>query len=76
MVQAVGMPEMQRVFAVTDELGLSREAIKVPLAMGQGTLRRLADGRIEIVIDPEPSLEQFFTQLPARLREFLAQDAD
>ena len=52
MLQEVTMREMEAVFAVTDRLGISREALVVPLMpRTPGRVRRTASGRIEIVAD-------------------------
>ena len=60
---------MGRLFAVTDELGLSREALTVPLAMeGEGGVRRTAKGRIEITLPDADDLGPFLASLPDRLR--------
>ena len=61
---------MRRLFAVTDELGLSREAITVPLAMeGEGRVARTGKGRIEITLPDADDLGPFLASLPERLRE-------
>lgn len=59
---------MQRLFEVTDELGLDREEIEVPLEMrGDGEVERLPSGKLRITLpdadDPGPFLEE----LPARI---------
>jgi hypothetical protein len=64
---------MGRLFAVTDELGLSREALTVPLAMeGEGRVSRTRTGRIEITLPDVADLDDlgpFLAALPERLRE-------
>jgi hypothetical protein len=64
---------MGRLFAVTDELGLSREALTVPLAMeGKGRVARTRTGRIEITLPDVADLADlgpFLAALPGRLRE-------
>jgi hypothetical protein len=60
---------MGRLFAVTDELGLSREALTVPLAMeGEGRVTRTGKGRIEITLPDADDLGPFLAGLPERLR--------
>ena len=59
---------VQRVFAVTDDLELSREAITVPLAFeGDGAVRRLPNGRYEITLPDRDDLGPFLADLPGRL---------
>jgi hypothetical protein len=61
---------MGRLFAVTDELGFSREALTVPLAMeGEGRVARTRTGRIEITLPDADDLGPFLAALPDRLRE-------
>ena len=50
-VQARVVAELARISPVTDELGLSRESLTVPLAMeGDGRVARTRTGRIEITL--------------------------
>jgi len=68
MLTEVTRREIERIFAVTDALGISREALAIPLRPRPGGgLRRMRDGRIEIVVDAD-DLEGFL----ARLQEQLA----
>jgi hypothetical protein len=60
---------MSQVFTVTDAMPLSREAIRVPLAMvGDGEVKRSADGRFEITLPDADDLGPFLEALPDRLR--------
>lgn len=60
---------MNRLFAVTDEIPLDREAIQVPLVMeGEGKVARTSRGRIEITLPDTDDLEPFLASLPERLR--------
>ena len=52
VLERVTLAEIQAVFAVTDALGISREALVIPLAPGRpGRVRRLPNGKLEIVLD-------------------------
>ena len=52
VLQEVTMREIEAVFAVTDRLGISREALVIPLRpCAPGRVRRMPNGRIEIVAD-------------------------
>jgi hypothetical protein len=69
VLKAVTLKEIHAVFAVTDALGLSREALVIPLAPGHpGRVRRLPNGKLEIVIDAEAPLEEWLRELPARIQ--------
>jgi hypothetical protein len=67
MLKEVTLREIERIFAVTDGLGISREALAIPLLPRPGgRLRRLQGGRIEIVVDAE-DFEGFLQRLPGEL---------
>src|SRR3972149_661427 len=58
MLEAVGMNEINKVFAVTDALGIHREKIVIPLGTGPGRVRRLLNGKLEIVVDAETPIDE------------------
>jgi hypothetical protein len=69
MLQAVTLKEIQAVFAVTDAMGISREALVIPLAPGRpGRVRRLPSGKLEIVVDAEVELAEWLAGLPEKIR--------
>jgi hypothetical protein len=60
---------MQHVFEVTDAMPMSREAIRIPLAMvGEGDVKKGADGRFEVTLPDADDLGPFLAALPERLR--------
>lgn len=66
MIERVTLAEIQAIFGVTDALGISREALVIPLAPGRpGRVRRLPSGKLEIVVDAEVPLAEWLTTLPA-----------
>ena len=50
-LDAVGMAEINKIFAVTDALGVHREALVIPLGTGKGRVRKLPSGKFEITVD-------------------------
>jgi hypothetical protein len=67
MLHEVTQHVIERIFAVTDPLGVSREALVIPLLpRAGGRVRGLPNGRIEIVVDAE-DLEGFLARLPEEL---------
>lgn len=59
---------MQQLFEVTDELGIDREAIEVPLEMeGEGGVERLASGKLRIRLPEPDDLGAFLKSLPQRI---------
>ncbi len=64
----IGMQEMNAVFEVTDALEISREAIQVELLpAGAGSVERLANGRVRIVLPAERALADWLPELRRRL---------
>lgn len=73
MLEAVGMAEINRVFEVTDALGIHREAVVIPLGTGTGRVRKLLNGKLEIVVDAEMPLDEWLKGLPELIRAVTAQ---
>lgn len=64
------MKEMNAIFGVTDRLGISREAIVVPLGpQSPGRIRSLPNGKFEITVDADQPIE---TWLPTLEKELLS----
>ncbi|HEX2501563.1 MAG TPA: hypothetical protein VHO73_08895 [Methylomirabilota bacterium] len=69
MLERVTLAEIQAVFAVTDGLGISREALVIPLVPGRpGRVRRLPSGKLEIVLDAQTPLAEWLEGLPDLIR--------
>ena len=69
MLGAVTLREIEQIFAVTDAMGISREALVIPLAPGRpGRVRRLPSGKLEIVVDAEVPLAEWLEALPAKIQ--------
>lgn len=69
-MRVIDQTVMNRLFEVTDEVPLEREAIQVPLVMtGDGKVARLKNGRIEITLPDTDDLGPFLASLPDRLRD-------
>lgn len=53
-IEMVTQREMERIFEVTDRLGIHRESVVVPLgARHPGRVRRLPNGKLEIVVEAQ-----------------------
>jgi hypothetical protein len=69
LLKAVGLTEIERIFAVTDALGMSREALVIPLRTGRpGRIRRLGGGKLEIVVERDADFDQWLSRLEAEIR--------
>lgn len=73
MLDAVGMPEINRIFEVIDAMGIHREHVVIPLGTGKGRVRRLPSGKLEILVDAEMPFDQFVKGLPDLIRSAQAQ---
>jgi hypothetical protein len=68
VLDTVGMKEINRIFEVIDGLGIHREQVVIPLGTGQGRVRRLPSGKLEIIVDAETPFEQWVEGLPGLIR--------
>ena len=72
MLEAVTIREIQRIFEVTDRMGLHRESVVIPLAPRHpGRIRRMPGGKIEIVVDGEADFEGWMSGLEEEIRKVL-----
>ena len=70
VLQAVTLKEIQAIFEVTDRMGIHREALVIPLAPRHpGRVRRLPNGKLEIVVDAEADFASWLAALSAELRK-------
>lgn len=68
--QAVSFQQISRILEVTDALGLNREWVEIPLSPEiPGVVRRLSNGKLEIVVDADQSFDQWLTDLPTRIQQ-------
>jgi hypothetical protein len=70
VLEVVTMKEIEQIFAVTDALGIHREAIVIPLGpQSPGRVRRLPNGKLEITVDAEVPMEEWVRRLPELIRQ-------
>jgi hypothetical protein len=69
-LQAVSFQQISRILEVTDELGLNREWVEIPLSPETpGKVRRLANGKLEIIVDAEQPFDRWLDALPTQIQE-------
>ncbi len=69
---AVTLPVIERIFEILDRLGISREAVVIPLKPAHpGSVTILPSGKTQIVVDSETSLDEWLPELEQRLRAML-----
>ena len=75
-LRAVTLAEIERIFVVLDRLGISREAIVIPLTPAHpGAVRRLPNGKIEIRVERETPLDDWLPELERLLAALVAPSA-
>jgi len=75
VLKAVTLKEIERIFAVIDPMGISREAVEIPLRTEHpGRVSILKDGKLEIVVERDGDFEDWITHLEARIRELMKPD--
>ena len=63
-LKAVTLAEIERIFAILDRLGISREAVVIPLRpVHPGAARILPNGKLEIQVESETALDDWLPEL-------------
>ncbi len=76
MLKAVTLKEIERIFAVIEPMGISREAVVIPLrteSPGRVTIQK--DGKLQIVVDRDADFEQWVSTLEERIRQVMEKSA-
>ena len=69
---AVTLKEIERIFEILDRLGISREAVVIPLKpVHPGGVRVLANGKLEIRVESETPLEEWLPELERMIRSLV-----
>ena len=77
MLKAVTPKEIERIFAVIDPMGISREAVVIPLRTEHpGHVSILKDGKLEIVVEREGDFEDWITGLEPQIRDLMKPEED
>jgi hypothetical protein len=72
LLKAVTLKEIERIFTITDALGLSREALVIPLRTETpGRVRILGNGKLEIVVDRDGEFDEWLSRLEPELRSLM-----
>ena len=72
MLKAVTLKEIERIFAVIDPMGISREAVEIPLRTEHpGRVSILKNGKLEIVVERDGDFEDWIAHLEAQLRDLM-----
>jgi hypothetical protein len=72
MLKAVTLKEIERIFALIDPMGISREAVVIPLRTEHpGRVSVMKDGKLEIVVERDGEFEDWVVGLKARIEELM-----
>ncbi|THJ12994.1 MAG: hypothetical protein CAF43_001755 [Nitrospira sp. CG24C] len=68
-LEVVSFKQISRILEITDSLGLNREWVEIPLSPeSPGVVRRLPNGKLEIVVDAEQPFEDWLGSLPKHIQ--------
>jgi len=68
-LEVVSFKHISRILEITDALGLNREWVEIPLSPeNPGIVRRLPNGKLEIVVDAEQPFEDWLGSLPKHIQ--------
>ncbi len=72
MIKALTLKDIEQIFTVTDALGISREALIIPLRTETpGRMKVLRNGKLEIVVDGSGDFAGWFEGLEGRIRSLM-----
>jgi hypothetical protein len=72
MLKAVTLKEIENIFEVLDALGISREAVIIPLRPEHpGRVSLLKDGKLEIVVERDDDFAAWVRTLENRIRALM-----
>ena len=70
MLSVVTFKHISEILNLTDQLGLNREWVEIPLSPeNPGRVTKLPNGKLEIVVDSEQPFEQWLASLEGRIKE-------
>jgi len=76
MSDAVSFQQINQILALTDELEINREWVEIPLgAESPGVVRKLSNGKLEIIVDADMPFGEWFGSLEAKIRDVYDVDA-
>ena len=72
MLKVLTLKEIERIFAITDELGISREALIIPLRTEQpGRLKLLPNRKLEIVVERDTAFDAWLSGLESQIKSVM-----
>jgi hypothetical protein len=76
-LDTVSFQHITRILGVIDDLEISREAVEIPLSPASpGAVRRLSNGKFEIVVDADLPFDDWLESLPQRIQALRSEDEE
>jgi hypothetical protein len=73
---AVSFQQISQILELTDQLEISREVVEIPLSPeSPGVVHRLANGKIEIVVDADMPFDEWLQTVPQKIRLLMPEDS-
>jgi hypothetical protein len=70
--KALSLREIEQIFTITDALGISREALVIPLRTETpGRMKLVSGGKLEIIVEREAEFADWLNGLEARVRALM-----
>lgn len=70
MLTMVSFKQISQILELTDRLGLNREWVEIPLSPASpGVVRKLSNGKLEIVVDADIPFEQWLATLETEIKQ-------
>ena len=68
--QGVQLAQIEQIFVILDRLGISREAVVIPLRpQGEGNVRTLSNGKLEIIVPANVPFEHWYASLEGTIQQ-------
>lgn len=75
-LQTVSFQQITQILELTDQLEISREAVEIPLSPeSPGVVRRLANGKFEIVVDADVPFEEWVQTVPQKIQALMSEQS-
>ncbi len=73
---AVSFQQISQILELIDQLEISREAVEIPLSPeSPGVVRRLANRKIEIVVDADVPFEEWLPTVSQNVQALMAEES-
>lgn len=77
LLETVSFQHITRILGVIDDMEISREAVEIPLSPeSPGVVRRLSNGKLEIVVDAEMPFDDWLETLPQKIQGVMPEDME